>query len=294
METNEISLPMPFFFDRATTPSLQEVVDSLQGFDAIAKRFPKILSALLDAPIKSVTVDVNKIEIGSLYDDLIVKFGFGGQEQMDLFMKEMHEKFMNHKAVPFFLFFALLIAGGIIAYNVVAPDDTSSSAVINSNNTTIINMISADVGKNADAVREIIERAIPRSDSIKLAKDSYKIFNAFGDSSSLKFKDFEAYKLPKDVVDTFPSSLDFDSVQELADFENVDVQIRAADLDSVKRGWAAKVPVVSERRIKVKVAEGVDVSKVQIGANVKADITAVYKVKDGVLVPGYCIIRKIH
>lgn len=294
MEANEISLPMPFFFDRKTTPSLQEVVDSLQGFDAIAKRFPKILSALLDAPIKSVTVDVNKIEIGSLYDDLIVKFAFGGQEQMDLFMNEMHEKFMNHKAVPFVLFFALLIAGGIIAYNVIAPDEASSSPVINSNNTTIINMISADVGKDADAVREIIERAIPRSDSIKLAKDSYKIFGAFGDSNSLKFKDFEAYKLPRDVVDTFPSSLDFDSVQELKDFENVDVQIRAADLDSVKSGWAAKVPSVSDRRIKVKVANAVDVSKVQIGANVKADVTVVYKMKDGELVPGYCVIRKIH
>lgn len=294
METNEISLPMSFFFDRKTIPSLQEVVDSLQGFDAIAKRFPKILSALLEAPIKSVSVDVNKIEIGSLYDDLVVKFGFGGQTQMDLFMKEMHEKFMNHKAVPFFLFFALLIAGGIIAYNVVAPDEASSSAVINSNNTTIINMISADVGKDADAVREIIERAIPRSDSIKLAKDSYKIFSAFGDSSALKFKDFEQYELPKDVVDTLPSSLDLDAVQELQDLENVDVEIRAADLDSVKRGWAAKVPAVSDKRIKVKVAEGVDVTKVQIGSNVKADITVVHKVKDGVLEPGYCIIRKIY
>ena len=294
MESNEIYLPMPFFFDRKTIPSLQEVVDSLQGFDAIAKRFPKILSALLEAPIKSVSVDVNRIEIGSLYDDLIVKFGFGGQEQMDFFMKEMHEKFMNHKAVPFFLFFTLLIAGGIIAYNVVAPDEASSSAVINSNNTTIINMISADVGKDPAAVREIIERAIPRSDSIKLAKDSYKIFSAFADSSALKFKDFEQYELPKDVVDTFPSSLDFDSVQDLKDFEKVDVQIRAADLDSVKSGWAAKVPAVSEHRIKVKVADGVDVTKVQIGANVKADITVVYKSKESKLVPGYCVIRKIH
>lgn len=294
METNEIYLPMPFFLDRKTTPSLQEVVDSLQGFDAIAKRFPKILSALLDTPIKSVTVEVNKIEIGSLYDDLIVKFGFGGQEQMDLFIKEMHDKFMNHKAVPYVLFFALLIAGGIVAYNVIASDDASSSTVINSNNTTIINMISADVGKDPDAVRKIIERAIPRSDSIKLAKDSYKIFGAFGDSDSLQFKNFDAYRLPKEVVDAFPSSLDFDSVQELKDFEEVDVQIRAADLDSVDRGWAAKVPAVSDRRIKVKVANGVDVSKVQIGADVKADITVVYKTKNDELVPGYCVIRKIY
>lgn len=209
-------------------------------------------------------------------------------------MKEMHEKFMNHKAVPFFLFFALLIAGGIIAYRVISPGDASSSPVINSNNTTIINMISADVGKDADAVREIIERAIPRSDSIKLAKDSYKIFSAFGDSDSLRFRNFDEYKLPKDVVDTLPSSLDLDAVQELQDLENVDVEIRAADLDSVKRGWAAKVPAVSDKRIKVKVAEGVDVTKVQIGSNIKADITVVHKVKGSVLEPGYCIIRKIY
>ena len=51
---------------------------------------------------------------------------------------------------------------------------------------------------------------------------------------------------------------------------------------------------MSEHRIKVKVADGVDVTKVQIGANVKADITVVYKSKESKLVPGYCVIRKIH
>lgn len=291
---NEISLPMPFYLDRETTPSLQEVVDSLQGFDAIAKRFPKILSKLLDVQIKDVTVGVNKIEIGSLYDDLVVKFGFGNQEQMDLFLEQMHEKFMNHKAVPYLIFFALLIAGGVVAYNVLAPDEAPMAPVINSNNTTIINMISADVGKDADAVRSIIERAIPHSDSIKLAKDSYKIFNAFGDSSSLQFKDFQGYSLPKDVVKSFPSNSDFDAVNDLKDFEKVEVQIRAADMDSVNSGWAAKVPVISDKRVKVKVSDNVDITKLQIGKNVLADITVVYKVKNEDVVPSYCVIRKIY
>lgn len=291
---NEIYLPMPLLFDRKSKPSVQEVVDSLQGFDAISKRFPKVLSKLLDVQIKDVDVVVNKIEIGSLYDDLVVKFAFGGQEQMDLFLQEMHRKFMDHKAVAYLVFFALLVSGGMLAYNVLSPDDAPMAPVINSNNTTIINMISADVGKDADAVRSIIERAVPHSDSIKLAKDSYKIFNAFGDGDSLRFAGFDGYSLPSDVVKAFPSNSDFESVNDIRDFENVEVQIRAADMDSVNSGWAAKVPVISDKRVKVKVSDNVDVTRLHIGKSVFADITVVYKAKNDDLIPSYCVIRKIR
>ena len=138
---NEISVPMSLYFDRSSAPTLQEVIDSLQGFDAIAKRFPKILSELMDVPVSSVSVNVNKIEIGSLYDDLIVNFGFGGQEQIDLFMKEMHEEFMNHEAVPYLIFFLLLIAGGVVLYKAVSPKEKPMDPIINSHNTTIVNII---------------------------------------------------------------------------------------------------------------------------------------------------------
>ena len=291
--SNEISLPMPFFMNRSSSPTLQEVADSLIGFDAIVKRFPKILSKVMDLPIKSVSTDVNKIEIGSLYEDLIVKFGFGGQEQMDLFLKDMHEKFMNHKAVPFLLFFALLIAGGVTAYKVLFPGQQTLSPVVNSNN-TIITLISSEVGKDPETIRSIIERSIPYSESIKLSKDSYKIFKAFGDSDSLKFRNFDRFDLQKDVVKSFPENVDFDSVQNVKDFDGVEVQIRAADMDSASRGWAAKIPSLIKTRIKVKVAEGVDVSKVQIGKSVKADVSVVYKLKGEKVVPNYCILRKIY
>lgn len=290
---NEILLPMPFFMDRQTLPTLQEVADSLIGFDSIVKRFPKILSKVMDLPIKSVSADVNKIEIGSLYEDLIVKFGFGGQEQMDLFLKDMHEKFMNHKAVPFLLFFALLIFGGVTAYKVLFPGQQTLSPVVNSNN-TIITLISSEVGKDPETIRSIIERSIPYSESIKLSKDSYKIFKAFGDSDSLKFRNFDGFDLQKDVVKSFPENVDFDSVQDVKDFDGVEVQIRAADMDSASRGWAAKIPSLIKTRIKVKVAEGVDVSKVQIGKSVKADVSVVYKLKGDKIVPNYCILRKIY
>lgn len=285
---------MPLRFDRATIPTLQEVVDSLEGFDAIVKRFPRILSEIMDVPVSSVSVNVNKIEIGSLYDDLIVNFMFGGREQMDMFLENMHERFMNHKSIPFLVFFSLLIAGGVIAYKAVSPGDPIPSPIVNSNNTTIINMISADVGKDPDAIRAIIERAVPRSDSVKLAKDSYKIFNAFGDSGTLKFTNYEGYTLPKEVVNSFPASPSVEDVEDMRDFNGVEVQIRAADMDSVKTGWAAKIPAVYDRRLKVKVSGEVDASKIHIGANVIADVTVVYRSDGEEMVHAYAMIRKIH
>lgn len=284
---------MSFSLDRETLPTLQDVVDSLQGFDAIVKRFPRILPDLIGVPIKSVSVDVKDVRVGSLYDDLIVKFMFGGQEHMDLFLEQMHEKFMNHKAVPYLIFFALLIAGGVTAYKVIFPGQQTLSPVVNSNN-TIITLISSEVGKDPETIRSIIERSIPYSESIKLSKDSYKIFKAFGDSDSLKFRNFDGFDLQKDVVKSFPENVDFDSVQDVKDFDGVEVQIRAADMDSVSRGWAAKIPSLIKSRIKVKVAEGVDVSKVQIGKSVKADVSVVYKLKGEKVVPNYCILRKIY
>lgn len=199
---------------------------------------------------------------------------------------------MHHKAIPYLVFFALLVAGGVSAYKIFSPGETVSN-VINSNN-TIITLISSEVGKDPETIRSIIERSIPYSESIKLSKDSYKIFKAFGDSDSLKFRNFDGFDLQKDVVKSFPENVDFDSVQDVKDFDGVEVQIRAADMDSASRGWAAKIPSLIKTRIKVKVAEGVDVSKVQIGKSVKADVSVVYKLKGDKIVPNYCILRKIY
>lgn len=292
--TNVVSLNMPLVFDRKSTPSLQEVVDSLEGFDAIVKRFPRILSELMDVPVSSVSVNVNKIEIGSLYDDLIVNFGFGGQEQIDLFMKEMHEEFMSHEAVPYLVFFLLLIAGGVVLYKAVSPKDKPMDPVINSNNTTVVNIIAADVGKDPEQVKAIIERAVPHSESIKLAKDSCRIFNAFGDSQSMKFRNFEKYSMPKELVKSFPGNLSVDEIEDMRDFDGVEVQIRAADMDSMKTGWAARIPAVCDGRMKVKVAGEVDASKIRMGSSVKADVTVVYRSDNGETVPAYAMIRKLY
>jgi hypothetical protein len=65
-------------------------------------------------------------------------------------------------------------------------------------------------------------------------------------------------------------------------------------MDSLKTGWAARIPAVYDKRLKVKVAGAVDASKINMGASVKADVTVVYKNEGGEMVPSYAMIRKIY
>ena len=85
-----------------------------------------------------------------------------------------------------------------------------------------------------------------------------------------------------------------ESVEKVRKFEKVEVQIRAADLDSVKRGWAAKVPVLGGVRIRVNVADEVDISSVQIGESLNVDLTVVYKNESGIDIPNFGTICKIY
>lgn len=291
---NFVELPFSFCYDRSSAPSLQEVVDSLQGINSILKRTPKILTELIGVQVSSVEACVNNLKTGSLYEDLVVKFMMGGEEQMDLFLSDMHNKIMNHKVVPYAVFLALVVCGGVAAYNIFAPENVPISPVVNSYNNTIINVISADVEKDPEQVRSIIEKVIPKVDDIKLAKDSYKILKVFSDSDSLKIKEVPELELKKDVVKSFPENLDLESVEKVRKFEKVEVQIRAADLDSVKRGWAAKVPVLGGVRIRVNVADEVDISSVQIGESLNVDLTVVYKNESGIDIPNFGTICKIY
>ena len=79
VENGSVCVPFRIRYSRGSVPSVSEVVDSLIGVESIAKRLPKVVSALVGVPVSDAVVSVNSVKTGSLYDDLVVKFVFGGQ-----------------------------------------------------------------------------------------------------------------------------------------------------------------------------------------------------------------------
>ena len=287
---NVIAVPFRFSYSRSGVPSINEIIESLQGVDAIMRRTPKAMKKLIGIDISGVSVSVNFIKTGSLYDDIVVNFMFGGRKQMDLFLKEMHEKFMNHKVIPVLVFLALLGGGALSVYK-FSSIPGASNPIINSYNTNIINIIASDSGKSVESVQKILDSVVPKSEEVKLAKESLKVLAAARAGGDIKVNG--DMHIDSAFISAVPVWKDMDKIEDILNLENTDANIRAVDIDSSTNGWAVVIPAVGKKRIKMLFAEGVDKSKIVLGKPMKVDVSVLYEIRNDEKIPYRCILSAI-
>ena len=290
VEDGSVCVPFRIRYSRGSVPSVSEVVDSLIGVESIAKRLPKVVSALVGVPVSDAVVSVNSVKTGILYDDLVVKFVFGGQEQMDLFLKDMHMKFMDHKAIPVLAFVALVSFGAYGVFNLFG-DKSNSSNVVNSYNNNVVNVISLDSGKSVEDVEKILKSVSAGTSELRLAKDSLKVLSAARAGGD--FSVDGAPPITSDVVSSIPSWSDVEEVDEIVKLQDVAVNVRSMDLDSDKRGWSVVIPSIGDGRLKMNLDDGVERTAVVPGKLLKADVSVYYKVHDGEKVAYRCVMHSV-
>jgi hypothetical protein len=143
--------------------------------------------------------------------------------------------------------------------------------------------------------KHIIESSI--SSKTNLAKDTTKFIKpAKSDKDSFIYFDKEKEGcIPPEVIRAVPSSLQEDIADEyLRDFKNVEVLIRAIDLDSFKRGWAVVIGSISDRRIPLQLDIDIDPESL-VGLRLfNGDVTVMFeRVDNGADVPKRVFLRKI-
>ncbi|GHU11520.1 hypothetical protein FACS1894185_4900 [Betaproteobacteria bacterium] len=88
----------------------------------------------------------------------------------------------------------------------------------------------------------------------------------------------EAIQFPAAVISATPAAIKVEPAELVEHLSDVDLEIRATDLDSTKRGWAAVITGKIDRRISLKLGEGVrptDLNKFKV----RADVSVFYKRK---------------
>jgi len=141
-----------------------------------------------------------------------------------------------------------------------------------------------------------VETAI--KDKKALAENAVQFFKpARADGqASITFDDNDAMRFSPEAIAATPTAVKPEKLDHTKDYSDVDLQIRATDLDSRKRGWAGVIPALIERRIPLKLAENVkpgDLDRFQV----RADVTVFYKRESrgsgSELVPDYVLVRNV-
>ena len=279
-----------------------EVARSLLALERVIHKSPILMSAIVGCSIDDTEVYIENLSTGSLYEDVIVKFLFGSQERLDQFIAELRtltgvDQIMDNGGKKSRIFAAvigvLLLSGGTYLAGKMRTPTTS----IEANNNVIIQIGAAELQMSTDELSTIITTAV---DSMgKRAKKDLAESAAAAvrpartrEGASISLDKEKIIQIDEAAVRSFPVNIEPDKPEELdRPYSGVTILLRAVDLDSVQKGWAAIIPEISARRCRLIVAAK-DSPDLFGRKSIEGDVVVTYKMKGANMIPvQYSLLR---
>lgn len=295
----EISLKQQIYYTNRELVPLSEVAESLIALQAIIEKSPLILERLFPGTrIHGVHVYVDELRSGSIIEDLIIKLIFGDQEQFDIMLSKARkylkmEHLVKNPAILSVVILALIVAGG--AYYVAKSNEPNKQTTINASHNTIIQIGAGMVDMSAEEFGAIIESAISNHD--ELAKNAAKVVKPAkrDPKAEIIINGNDDLKLDAKTIAAMPSYIKESSMEDFKrEFDALEVEIRAGNLDSLKSGWTAIVPSMGNRKIKLLLDPGVAAEDLFGDRKIKLKLTLLYRTeKNGSLEPYSALVKAI-
>ncbi|OQS34301.1 hypothetical protein B0T40_15780 [Chromobacterium haemolyticum] len=203
-----------------------------------------------------------------------MKIFFKDQQELDAFLGKIREKLGTNKVARNTLIGALILS--IIGYGLylgaTATGSSKAATTINVHNNVIINIGAEQANMAPEQLAKIIESAV--TDKKANAKDAIEFVRpAKRDASAtITVEDQALLVMPKEVIQQSPSSLEIEEHPVEQEHKDVDLNIRATNLDSQSQGWAALIPGLIDKRIKLVLADGVDPKQVAGKFRIRANV----------------------
>lgn len=250
---------------------LGEMIISLQGLQGILKSFPTALSGATGVQVEGCEFLIQNIESGSLIEDVVIKILFKDRARMDAFLEKAGENGMVKTAV-----IGALI-GGLVIYGMQLATSSNPAPNITANNNTVINIGAGEVKMTPEEFTAVVRAAVGDK---KAAAESALRFIAPAKAdpgSNVSLADGEVLINSAAVAET-PSKIELAANERLEQYKNVELVIRAANLDSKKSGWAGRLGG-REDRLPIELDPTVSENDVFGKSSVRVDAAVVFTEK---------------
>lgn len=189
------------------------------------------------------------------------------------------EEILSNKSLVGIIVASTILSCGIYfgEKKTVAPQERYA---IEMNNNVIVNMGSDLTHLDPDQFQSII-RASLKGREKRILGDSIDFLRpAMRDpGADITFDQNDSLRISPEAIMAFPKQKP-EPEETMEVYENIDLTIRAIDLDSTKTGWAALIPAISDHRIKVQLAPSIDPLTLMANPKIKANVTVLFRETD--------------
>jgi len=279
----EVVVNQQIYYSNKELVPIRDVAESLLALEAIIRQSPEVLEALFPGTtVSSVEVFINELKSDSIWEDIVIKFVFGSQKKFDEMISGLRDKvgmdnIVNNPQLLSAIILIMILSGGAYYLGKDKSASEEKRATIEANNNTIINIGAGMLELEAEEFKAIIDGAL--KDKEKLAKNAVKVVNPAkkDPNASITFNDNVELRIEPNSVKSMPSYVAPPEEEEfIEDFQAIELEVRATDLDSTKRGWAVVVPELSKKRVRLQIDPTVDPEQLAEERNVKANVTVIF------------------
>ncbi len=279
----EIVIHQQIYYSNKELVPIREVAESLLALEAVIRQSPDVLESIFPGTkIDAVEVFIKELRSDSIWEDVVIKFVFGSQDKFDQFVSSLREKvgmdnIMNNPQLLSSILLIMLLTGGAYYLGKDKNATPEQKATIEANNNTIINIGAGMLELEADEFKALIEGAIKDKD--KLAKNAIRVIKPAkrDPEANITFNGNKELRIESKTVDAMPRFVSEPEQEEfIEDFEAIDLEVRATDLDSTKRGWAVVVPDLGKKRVRLQLDPTVSPEEVLEKRKFSGNVTIIF------------------
>jgi hypothetical protein len=283
-----VRVEFPFeitYLTEGTTP-IDEVIDGLIAAKFFIEEGGYNLSKVVPGlHVEQVQVSMRRLsQESSLREVIFVAVYLTVQENLEREVPALVETLTgihvgdNFKTILTLSVLAAIFYGAAYAKDLVSSitTDTKIKRQLNA----IIEDLASRTGRTEAEVKKILDqRYKPKGKLRALADTAYRFFrpSKSQDDAPIRINDKE---IPKDVISEVPPNFAYERILESSrsrPFSQVELELHAQDRDRESVGWAAIPKGISEKRLKMKLLDGVTPEQIWGRDSVTGDIIVTYK-----------------
>lgn len=276
---------------------IDEIISALSSLNTLLASASSVISGLSHVEIQGQQLFVQKIESGSLIEDISVSLIFGDKEKMDDFLRWLRGTKMKNVLIGAILGGALVYGTTVLIKNNADPSVNNGSQIINSPNSMIINFPADTLN---DQTRKTINDEIAKrvTNKNEIAKQTINFFKPIRDEPNATISVGDGgvkAEITAQTIQSIPAKYVAKKNNRFEEMSRVVVVLRATDLDSKKSGWAGSIEGVTNR-LKLEIDPTIEPTEIYGKNKITADVTLEreFNQKDNQMVPKRIIIRVIY
>lgn len=297
----EISIPHAVTYDVPGPVPVDDIIESLRGTQSSAKEIETILESCLPGlTVDDIRVSVRSISQESpLREVFFISLFLTFKEDLEHEVPRMIEQWTNtpisedYDTLITVCVMVLIFYGADYLYSKFKEKGNNSN--INKQLDKLISDLALEMGCSEAYIRDVLKQKYEGQRLRKIAKAASRFFKPSKRQGNAGIK-IGNREIKRATVAEVPGDISDDALepQETSkQYANVEVELHAQDRDYAKRGWAAVVPSVSDKRMRMHIFPPTKPEELWTRQKVTGDVVIVFKNHDGEYTPIECHLLRL-